>query len=93
MSSGRKYRNERIDTAKALNFDIPERNPANVPSLRRPPTQVKKNPPISRVAPKDMPLKVEQDLAVAASRPVPPLSPKLFPTKKEEKVPNLLDLI
>lgn len=93
-SRGRRFKSENIDINKTVNFDLPPRDPGRIPSLPRPLAKEKKSEPIQRVPPRDMKLKVEQELATANSklRPVPPISPKAFPTK-EEKVPNLSELI
>jgi hypothetical protein len=76
---------------------VPPRDPGRIPSLpySKGHEHQKKPLPITGVPPKDMQLKVFQDLAVASStpRPTSPLPPSLFPTKEKEKIPNLSELI
>lgn len=96
-SKGRKYQSEKIDISKANNFEVIERDPGRVPSLPRPIYKKSKASMFDRIPMSDQKLKVEQTLAVAATKsiPVPPPNPKYVPHKEpeKEKVPSLSELI
>jgi hypothetical protein len=98
-SSGRRFKSEKIDINNSSQFDQPDRDPGRRPSLplRSEVQQRKKSNTFINVPPKDLPLKVEQELAIASTRsiPIPPSPPSLVPSKKgeQERVPSLSELI
>jgi hypothetical protein len=95
-TKGRRFKSEKINTNESVNFDLPPRDPGKVPSLPRPLSPSKKSNVILGVPPKDLGLKVEQELAIATTgrQPIPPPNPKIVPSKQpKETLPNLSEII
>ncbi len=85
----RRTKTEHVDIKKSENFSFPPRDLGHIPSLNRPVIKPK-SPSIIKGKEK---LTIDQELEIMSTKPTI-IPPKNFPTnKKEEKIPNLSDLI